>query len=137
MREREDSGDGAGKFPSWTSPVRIRSAAPFVRGLRGTPVAPSDFSRRRYSARQPARWSPPGDGGLVLSAWADRNLGSVLAPPANLLVGRQQQKLAQVDRHELAARGMRFRAEEHGVGRLADDVQRRAILEVLLKQQPP
>src|SRR5215510_12636260 len=83
------------------------------------------------------RSSTAREGGLVWSAWADGNLGSVLAPAANLLVGRQQEKVAQVDRHELAARGMRLRAEEHGVGRLADDVEWRAILEVVPEQQPP
>jgi len=46
----------------------------------------------------------------------------MLAPAANLLVRRQQEKVAQVDRDELAARRMCLRAEEHNVGRLADDV---------------
>jgi len=33
------SPSGRGSFPSWTSPVRIRSAAPFAEGLRDRPVA--------------------------------------------------------------------------------------------------
>ena len=36
-------------FPSWTSPVRIRSAAPKIRGLRSYPVAPESSRVTKWS----------------------------------------------------------------------------------------
>ena len=39
-------------FPSWTSPVRIRSAAPLIQGVTGQPVAPS---ASRITIEEPQR----------------------------------------------------------------------------------